>query len=180
MKHFDVLTKNYSREEVGLLVEAFVEDLSFWNTRSSRSKEAKQIIERIASDGTKRKADARRKKRNPQRRGNHQNDGHSGPLTPETAQEPMSNWRTAVDPMSRKIYYYDTITRRTQWEKVGGIQNVFVCMRSLLEISSATSFLSPKKSSYWKRNKSVNSDENKRCFSEKWKRNYWIVWPAVR
>jgi hypothetical protein len=27
-------------------------------------------------------------------------------------------WRTAVDANSGKTYYYDAITRRTQWEKV--------------------------------------------------------------
>jgi WW domain len=29
-----------------------------------------------------------------------------------------ANWRTATDPATGKIYYYDVITRKTQWEKV--------------------------------------------------------------
>lgn len=118
MKHFDTLTKNYSRDEVRLFVEAFVEDLSFWGMSSSRSTETKKLIERIASDETKCKTDVRRKKRNTHRRGNDPNGGQSEPLTPETAQE-LCSWRTAVDPMTRKLYYYDTKTRRTQWDKVG-------------------------------------------------------------
>jgi hypothetical protein len=29
-----------------------------------------------------------------------------------------SSWKTAVDAASGKTYYYDVVTRRTQWEKV--------------------------------------------------------------
>jgi hypothetical protein len=32
-------------------------------------------------------------------------------------QEPL-NWKTAVDPVSGRTYFYDTVTRKTQWEKV--------------------------------------------------------------
>lgn len=120
MANFDVLMKDYSSEEMVLLVEAFVEDLSFWVSSPSKSQEKKKIIERLTNEETKRRMalNGRRGKRSTQGRSKEQqpDQSESPPLT-EHKQEP-SNWRTAVDPMSGKIYYYDTITRRTQWEKV--------------------------------------------------------------
>ena len=39
----------------------------------------------------------------------------------EVSKSPMNTgsvWRTAVDPHSGRTYYYDAISRRTQWDKV--------------------------------------------------------------
>eukprot|EP00977_Amphora_coffeiformis_P018657 scaffold6634_cov158-Amphora_coffeaeformis.AAC.15 len=32
--------------------------------------------------------------------------------------QPQTRWKTAVDPSSGQTYYYDPLTRQTQWEKV--------------------------------------------------------------
>ena len=177
MKHFEALTDKYSREEVGLLVEAFIDDLSFWDVSPSKSKEKKKIIERITSDETTYRADDCRGERFARRGGKDQEADHSQTRSPEPKQEP-SNWRTAVDPMSGKMYYYDTITRRTQWEKVRGFLDL---LRGLLpKISSDPRFRSPRKSRHLKGIKSVNFDDSKRLSLEKWKPNYWKVWLAVK
>lgn len=39
--------------------------------------------------------------------------------TPKKSSVPLhTTWKSAVDPSSGRTYYYDTITRKTQWEKV--------------------------------------------------------------
>jgi hypothetical protein len=45
------------------------------------------------------------------------------------------NWKTAVDPVSGRTYFYDTITRKTQWEKVRcvrfqGLNACFICWKA--------------------------------------------------
>jgi len=35
-----------------------------------------------------------------------------------TANNSTAVWKSAIDPSSGKIYYYDKITRKTQWNKV--------------------------------------------------------------
>jgi hypothetical protein len=40
-----------------------------------------------------------------------------GGLEESVPHEPV-NWKTAVDPVSGRTYFYDTVTRKTQWEKV--------------------------------------------------------------
>lgn len=125
MSNLDALVKEYSSEEVGLLVEAFVEDLSFWESSYSESQEKKELIERLTSEETKRNmalAESRGKRNTRRVKDQHAVRSESPPS--EHKQEP-SNWRTAVDPMSGKMYYYDTITRRTQWEKVSGLSISF-------------------------------------------------------
>jgi hypothetical protein len=37
----------------------------------------------------------------------------------DSSQSGKPLWRTAVDPHSGRTYYYDAITRKSQWEKVG-------------------------------------------------------------
>lgn len=80
------------------LLKAFIDDLSFWG---SLSPEIKTKPGRSKQDEIKRR----------ERRG-----------TPRLNRSASSNvkpiWRSAVDSVTGQTYYYDAITRRTQWEKV--------------------------------------------------------------
>jgi hypothetical protein len=44
--------------------------------------------------------------------------------------EPV-NWKTAVDPVSGRTYFYDTVTRKTQWEKVRFFKASSACLIAL-------------------------------------------------
>jgi len=79
------------------LLQAFIDDLSFWGDLSS-SKKSK--TENCKQDESKQKE----RRRTPQFNSN----GSSSQKT---------IWRTAVDSATGETYYYDAITRRTQWEK---------------------------------------------------------------
>mmetsp|Transcript_93 Transcript_93/g.99 ORF Transcript_93/g.99 Transcript_93/m.99 type:complete len:555 (-) Transcript_93:214-1878(-) len=79
------------------LFKAFIDDLSFWGNLSPQ---IKRKPDRSKQDEIKRR----------ERRG-----------TPRLNRSASSNvkpiWRSAVDSVTGQTYYYDAITRRTQWEK---------------------------------------------------------------
>ncbi|GMH54539.1 hypothetical protein TL16_g01694 [Triparma laevis f. inornata] len=39
------------------------------------------------------------------------------PPSPRSQEKPASQWRSAIDPATNRTYYYDTVTRTTQWRK---------------------------------------------------------------
>lgn len=79
------------------LLEAFIDDLSFWGDLSSpKNSEAKVCNQ----DEIKQR----------ERRGTTQFNSSGS-----SCRKPI--WRSAVDSVTGETYYYDAITRRTQWEK---------------------------------------------------------------
>jgi hypothetical protein len=123
MKAIEELMKNYSKEEIGLLVRAFVEDLSFWEASASKSPEQIKLIDRLASDDSNFKPDTRRGKKNSRRRKKNEMDAPESPLSENNIEECI--WKSAVDPVTKKVYYYDTIHRKPQWDKVGTFRKFF-------------------------------------------------------
>lgn len=77
------------------------------------------------------------------------NNGQTKPIAPTKVQPapyPCS-WKTAKDPATGKIYYYDVITRKTQWEKVRDELGIVTSrLSSLPSLCSSTSTHSPRKS----------------------------------
>jgi hypothetical protein len=123
MKSIEALLRNYSKEEVSLLVQAFVEDLSFWEASASKSSEQIKLIDRLASEDSNLKIDSRRGKKSTRRSKNNEANPPKSPQSETNIEH--CNWRSAVDPVSKKFYYYDTITRKPQWEKVGTFRRIY-------------------------------------------------------
>lgn len=80
-----------------------------------------------------------------------------------------SSWKTAVDAASGKTYYYDVVTRRTQWEKVschGSLCDQF--FMSLTQRICTRYNNSLLKSGNWNVNKSESRNKRICYFSRKW------------
>jgi hypothetical protein len=99
--------KNSSRGATKALLKSFLHELSFWEApspsgsagnprqRGRRRLSPKNSLEAADTMSTSSKV---------------AND------VAETLSKPI--WKTAVDPATGRTYYYDTITRTTQWNKV--------------------------------------------------------------
>ena len=105
------------------ILKSFVEDLCFWTIdecesfdgivknnnygRSNRNKKGYVFAKKQSSTTTmKEEIDMTNEEK-------YFNDVGSGDSMGE------STWHSAIDQKSGKIYYYDSITRKTQWNKVG-------------------------------------------------------------
>jgi hypothetical protein len=53
----------------------------------------------------------------------------------------VPEWKTAVDPHSGRTYYYDSITRKTQWEKVRPTPSPLSCLAVRLHFTIYSLFL---------------------------------------
>jgi hypothetical protein len=126
-------------------VDSFVNELSFCGPLMSEdqlkrdSKKQSETIRRrfsaspssdttasaSSSPGSKGRRNSRRIRSSPNIASSNPNKGSSSSSSPGGAglaeesvpHEPL-NWKTAVDPASGRSYFYDTVTRKTQWEKV--------------------------------------------------------------
>ena len=106
-------------------LSCLIHDLAFWNASSSQfdshdsklprgrtrqqclSSTASTTSTSISSLGSR---NSTRHHERTQRRSSDNcstSDSHTGVI-----------WKTAIDPLSGRTYYYDAITRRTQWHKV--------------------------------------------------------------
>lgn len=94
------------------ILTALLEDLAFWEpgSRSDNVIENNTQIHDIKTQkqGTSNNVSLQRR---PSRQESIETNADSSP-------PPQNNWKTAVDPVSGKTYYYDVVTRSTQWEKV--------------------------------------------------------------
>ena len=43
-------------------------------------------------------------------------------ISPESSPFPAATWKTAIDSDSGKMYYYDVVSRKTQWKKVCNVK----------------------------------------------------------
>jgi hypothetical protein len=67
-----------------------------------------------SSSSSKRRNSSRRHKD----RSSPSSSNNRSPRVEESVPQEPANWKTAVDPVSGRTYFYDTLTRQTQWEKV--------------------------------------------------------------
>jgi len=97
-------------------VMELIEEMSFWNLRGNGTKDVKESRhdgERSRSEtNASIEANSTKGPRSLESRSDHGKD-----LDPKETARKESVWKTAVDPATGMTYYYDSITRITQWEK---------------------------------------------------------------
>ena len=102
--HRERAMSSSSKDEV---LNAFLHDLCFWGELSPPN--------RPTDDDNNNNTSNIREPR--------QLEGASGSYCTEDSsletRTPQTLWKTAVDPVTGRTYYYDNISRITQWEKVG-------------------------------------------------------------
>ena len=104
-----------SRSPTKALLKSFLHDLSFWEAQASTaaggsshsSHDKKQRGKRRLYTKTSSSLSGRSK------RSSHSSSRHDGS---DSSSKPV--WKSAVDPATGRVYYYDAITRITQWNKV--------------------------------------------------------------
>lgn len=118
-------------------VDSFVNELSFCGPFMSEdelqrnSKKQSETIRRrfsasvssdkLAATGSKGRSSSRRIRSSPSLSG-FANKLSPGAGAEDAVPDEPVNWKTAVDPVSGRSYFYDTVTRKTQWEKVSNLR----------------------------------------------------------
>ena len=105
-----------SKEKPDAIFESFLFDLSFWDVpaddsndkpmKQSTRKRRKNSRNSLSTTDNLRSSTRSRKNRDGSDR-----YSWSDPLAKTT-------WKSAVDPTTGRTYYYDTVSRKTQWNKV--------------------------------------------------------------
>ena len=112
MRNLIAQSANNSRTSPKALLRSIVDDLSFWefsdDTISRSTKRTKQrdsampVVDIAVDASTRNKTERGRDKSN-------------------SSQKDLSKkgiWKSATDPATGRKYYYDSVTRKTQWKKV--------------------------------------------------------------
>jgi hypothetical protein len=116
-------------------VDSFVNELSFCGPLMSEvelqrdSKKQSETIRRRfsastssdtvqSSPGSKGRRSSRRIRSSPNISSSSPSKSSPGAANEDAVPHEPVNWKTAVDPVSGRTYFYDTVTRKTQWEKV--------------------------------------------------------------
>lgn len=109
---------NGSKNSPGRILDSFILDLSFWGSSdcdpSRVTTKTKRKSARTASSNKKNTCVTSRVKTCKNR------DRPYARSDSEESNDSLSKrvWKTAVDPSTGRTYYYDAITRKTQWHKV--------------------------------------------------------------
>jgi hypothetical protein len=108
------------------ILKSFVLDLSFWEAsacnHSTKSSKKRRKSSRIASANTSnssvssRSSKSMKNRDRPFARSNSQDD------STDSLSKPV--WKSTVDQSTGRTYYYDALTRKTQWNKVRESSNV--------------------------------------------------------
>jgi hypothetical protein len=115
---------NSSRNSPKEILGSFVLDLSFWEdsacNHNTKQTKKRRKSSRIASENTNTSSVSSRSKtmKNRDRSFARSNSQDST----DSLSKPV--WKSAVDPSTGRTYYYDAITRKTQWSKVRESSNV--------------------------------------------------------
>ena len=122
---FDV--SSWPPDEAQRTLQLLVQDLCFWEASpthikdiglDSRSKGALCFLQ-SPDDSSNSLASSSRSSSRQSKQSREQRSSSSTSSSRQATAVEAPRWKTAVDPSSGKTYYYDPLTRATQWEKVG-------------------------------------------------------------
>ena len=119
-------TSDISRHSPEAMLRCLLHDLSFWEASSStfnglhneKLLNGKRRLHSMTNTPPTTSTDVSSK-------GSRNSTGHREQLQQQSSRDNVTSeydtgaiWKTAIDPLSGRTYYYDAITRRTQWHKV--------------------------------------------------------------
>ena len=108
------------------VVKGFLSDLCFWDrpcTVASQTQNKQHSAEDTDGDGCSRSPSVAQEDQNPSSQVSLASSNASSSGSPSTkCKLPRDcrelRWQSAVDPATGSTYYYDSVTRETQWTKV--------------------------------------------------------------
>jgi hypothetical protein len=115
-----------------VMLQGFLRDLNFWDisqgngcnhksvspTILKRRQSSSSTTSSTSSKGASRSRNSSSYRRMQQRDRTSSRDSHDSVLQQQQQQQQQTLWKTATDPVTGRTYYYDAITRKTQWNKV--------------------------------------------------------------
>ena len=102
------------------ILHSFVTELSFWDVgEGSSSRHASRSNSGVGSRGSASSSSRSRKSRIPSlQEATRSYEQEEKEIAAAMKTKSKAVWKSAVDPTTGKTYYYDAVSRRTQWHKV--------------------------------------------------------------
>jgi hypothetical protein len=99
------------------ILHSFVTELSFWDVEG-RSRHGSRSNSGLWSRGSASSSRSRKSKIPSMHEATRNYEREEKEIAAAMSKKSKAVWKSAVDPATGKIYYYDAVSRRTQWHKV--------------------------------------------------------------